>query len=137
MLHRDIKPFKARRPAKRDGDALRKQMMKDDQSESNDDAAAAMESSDDYFDPGYKLLAESAKSDKHGGTEAKDNLEPLVEQLTNNYSLTYKEVRDNELLKVGPLAAVDRYRIKAMIQAGRKRHMRKTTVGDSSTGNLG
>jgi hypothetical protein len=24
MLHRDIKPFKARRPAKRDGDALRK-----------------------------------------------------------------------------------------------------------------
>jgi hypothetical protein len=112
-------------------------MMKDYQSESNDDAAAAMESSDDYFEPGYKLLAESAKSDKHGGTEAKDNLEPLVEQLTNNYSLTYKEVRDNELLKVGPLAAVDRYRIKAMIQAGRKRHMRKTTVGDSSTGNLG
>jgi hypothetical protein len=24
MLHPDIKPFKARRPAKRDGDALRK-----------------------------------------------------------------------------------------------------------------
>ena len=48
----------------------------DDQSESNDDAAAAMESSYDNFEPGYKLLAESAKSDKHGGTEAKDNLEP-------------------------------------------------------------
>ena len=111
--------------------------MKDDKSECNDDAAAAMESSVDYFDPAYKLLAESAKSDKHGGTEANDNLEPLVEQLTNNYSLTYKEVRDNQLLTVGPLAAVDQYRIKAMIQAGRKRHMRKTTVGDTSTANLG
>ena len=107
--------------------------MKDDQSESNDDAAAAMESSDDYFDPGYKLLSESAKSDQHGGTDANDNLD----QLTNNYSLTYRDVRENQLLSVGPLAAVDLYRIKAMIQAGRKRHMRKTTVGDTSVENLG
>jgi len=61
----------------------------------------------------------------------------LVEQLTNNYSLTYKEVKDNELLRVGPLAAVDQYRLKAMIQAGRKRHMRKTTAGDTSVDNLG
>ena len=47
--------------------------------------------------------------------------------MTDNYRLTYKEVKDHLLLKSAPLASIDKKRVMKLIQSGRKKCIRKTS----------
>ena len=43
------------------------------------------------------------------------DIEKQIAQLTDNYRLTYKEVKDHLLLKTGPLADIERKRVMQLI----------------------
>ena len=75
----------------------------------------------------FVIVSTAKEESSEEDFDESQKFEKIIARLTDNYRLSYKEVKDDLLFKQAPLSSIDKKRVMQIISVGRKKLTRKSS----------